>query len=361
MKKKFVVLLSCALTLTYVIPAYAGQWFKDNNKWAYQNDDGQQIKEGWFTDTDGKVYNFNGGVVRSGFYQENGVYYYFNPTSGERMSGWVNDGGKYYFMNIAGVMQTGWQNVNGAWYYLDGSGAMYSDKVADINGNRYYFHPDGHMAMKEWVKDNTYYASDNGMIATGTWVDNTYVNGSGKATDKDTSSSTKKEKIENKVFTLAEYKAFASDSYGRYYDMCNELHSYIQEYREQYNEDNVYNYSGDDDNYVEERELPEFDYDDKLAEAAALRAVELASQQRASGARPDGRELETVLSDYGITFSRVAESVAFGQEDAEACYKDLKDAGSHTSYWREKSYTKMGVGLAYDASGKPYWVVLYVE
>lgn len=358
--KRRISIVVLFLVFTLCSTAYAGQWFKDGDKWAYTGDDGNRIKEGWFQDTDGKVYNFNGGVTRSGFYKEGTSWYYFDPVSGERKSGWVVDKDKTYLMNVAGVMQTGWQYVNGLWYYMDGSGVMYADKVADINGNRYYFHTDGHMAVNEWVKDATYFAQADGRIATSTWVeDGKYANSSGKVTEKETTE--KKEKIDNKVFTLQEYKQFAEDAYGRYSNSTENLIELIQAYREEWNEDHVYNYEGDDDSYIDNNELPEFRWDDNLSKAAALRAVELASQQRASGARPDGRRMETVLEDYDISYTRVVESVAFGQSDYDACYEDLEDNGTHTGYWRQKSYDRIGAGLAYDTDGKAYWVVLYVE
>lgn len=358
--KKRISTVTLLFVFLFTGTAYAGQWFKDGNKWAYTDDAGNRIKEGWFQDTDGKVYNFNGGVTRSGFYKEGDNWYYFDPVSGERKAGWITDKDKTYFMNVAGIMQTGWQYVNGLWYCMDGSGAMYAGKVVDVNGSRYYFHPDGHMAANEWVDDDTYYAQADGRIATSTWVDDgKYASSTGKVTEKE--STEKKEKIDNKVFTSQEYKGFAEDSYGRYSGSIENLIQSIEDYREEWNDDHIYNYEGDDDSYVDNNELPEFTWDDRLNKAASLRAVELASQQRASGARPDGRRMETVLEDYNISYARVAESVAFGQTDADACFEDLKDNSTHTNYWKEKSYTRIGAGLAYDTDGKPYWVVLYVE
>lgn len=358
--KKSVLLGLCVMsTVAMSMTAYAGQWFKDNGRWAYQDDSGNQIKEGWFTDTDGKVYNFTGGVVRSGWYKENNHWYYFDPTSGERRSGWINDDGKWYWCNFLGIKETGWIMVNGQYYYLQGDGSMYADKLVDINGNKYYFHPDGHMARNEYVKDNTNYAGADGIIATSTWVDeDTYVNGSGKVTDN---TKTDKVEVENKVYSLAEYQQMGNDAAYRYVDLTSELHDLINQYREEYNEDKVWDYDGDDDTYIERNELPEFDYDDNLDKAASVRAAELASQQRASGARPDGRDMETVLSDYGIAYTNVGESVAFGQNDIQYTYDDLESSSTHTSMWKNKKYTKMGVGLAYDVDGKPYWVILYVE
>lgn len=360
--RKRAMLFALALSTGLASTAYAGTWFKDDGRWAYQQDDGNQIKEGWFTDADGRVYNFTGGVVRNGFYKEGDNWYYFDQTSGERVSGWVQDKDKWYFMNPAGVMQTGWITVNGNWYYCRGDGSMITDKLEELNGNKYYFHPDGHLARNEWVKDETYHAGPDGMIDTGTWVDeDTYVNSSGKVQDTESKSSTKKDKIDNKVFTLEEYKEYAEDAYGRYSDARLELFDYVQDYRTEWNEKNVYDYEGDDDDYIDEHELPELDQLDSLDYAACLRAAELASQQRASGARPDGREWTTVLDDYGVSATTVVESVAFGIDEAEDVFDELKSGSGHSSYWQRKQYTKMGVGCAYDTDGKAYWVLLYVE
>lgn len=359
--RKRALLFALALSTGLASTAYAGTWFKDEGRWAYQQDDGTQIKEGWFTDTDGRAYNFTGGVVRTGFYKEGDSWYYFDQTSGERKSGWVQDDNKWYFMNPAGVMQTGWITVNGNWYYCKGDGHAITDRVEDINGNKYYFHPDGHLAKNEWVLDNTYHADANGMLDMSTWVDGVYVNGTGKVQDSESKSSTKEEKIDNKVFTLEEYKKYAEDAYDRYVDKRNELFDYINEYRMEWNEKNVYNYSGEDDDYIEEHELQELDQVDALDYAACLRAAELASQQRASGARPDGRNWDTVLTDYGVSATTVVESVAFGINDAEDVYDELKSGSGHSSYWQRKQYTKLGVGCAYDTDGKAFWVLLYVE
>lgn len=316
--KRYLLGATLMLALCCTAPTYAGQWQKENDRWTY-----------------------------------------LDSTLAERKTGWVIDNNKWYFMDITGTMQTGWQYVNGAWYYMNMDGSMVSDKIIDINGNKYYFHPDGHMAVNEWVKANTYHAQASGMLATSAWIDKeSYVNNSGKVSSN---TSVKKQKIENKTFTLSEYKSFADDSYGRYSDVADELLGYIKEYREEYNESHIYNYNGEDDNYVDSNELPDFKWDDILSKAASLRAVELASQQRASGARPDGRNAQTVLDDYGITYTSIGESVAFGQSDAESCYEDLKNGSIHTNYWRQKSYTDIGIGLAYDVEGKPYWVILYVD
>lgn len=361
--RKRIVAVALAVSVVASMTVYAGQWQKAGNAWSYIQDNGQPVKEGWFQDSDGKVYNFNGGITRSGWYLEDGKYYYFNPTSGERMSGLFDADGKTYFCGPQGVMQTGWFQVNGKWYHAKGDGSL--DKgVTDINGCRFYFFEDGHMAVNEWAEGNKYFATATGEIATDQWVDGeSYVNSSGRPVDADsTVKSSDKKKIQNKVFTDQEYSEMVSDHMSRYSDQCEALMDYINLWRMTYNDEHVYNYEGEDDDYFEKYELNDFIVKNGLNEAATLRAIELASQQRASGARPNGKKWETVVEERdGGTYQRLVESVAFGQSDSEDAYTDLESSGSHTGYWRDKKYEYAGVGAACDVDGKMYWVIIYAQ
>lgn len=359
--RKRAVCTFLALSILGTMTVYAGQWQKNGTNWSYIQDNGQPVKEGWYQDTDGKVYNFNGGVTRAGWYLENGKYYYFSPTSGERMSGLFNADGNTYFCGPQGVMQTGWFQVNGKWYHAKDNGVL--DKgLTDINKCRFYFYPDGHMAVNEWVEEGKYFATLTGEIATDQWLDNeNYANGSGKVSDgTSTVKSSDKKKLQNKVYSDAEYMSMLEDHLVRYGDQCEALMGNINMWRMTYNEENVYNYEGDDDDYFENHELDEFINTAALNRAATLRAMELASQERAAGARPNGKDWETVVEDCNAgTFTRLVESVAFGQSDSEDAYEDLEVGSNHQAYWRDKKYTHIGVGAACDVSGKMYWVVIY--
>lgn len=340
--------------------AFAGQWLQNQGGWSYQQDDGNIIKEGWFTDVDGKVYNFNGGIGRKGFYKENDKWYYFNQNSSELSAGFVVDSGKTYFINRGGVMQTGWFKVNNDWYYADTDGSVLKNMLKDINGDKYFFKENGAMAKNEWVQNNTYFATSKGVIASEQWIDaDNYVGTSGKVTEK-TDPGKKKVKLENKVYTVAEYKNMVTDAVYRYEDECAVITENISSFRDTYNEEHVYNYTGDDDNYYTNNELKTLDVDDRLNQAATLRALELASQQRASGARPDGSKWESVIYEYGASYERLYESVAFGQDNGQDAYDDM-NTGSHQQYWRNKNMAHIGVGAACDSTGKMYWVVLYAE
>lgn len=363
MKKLKICAMATLLSILAASQSFAGQWFKDNGKWAYRQDDGQVIRDGWFRDTDGSRYYFNGGVVSHGPKDINGKHYYFDNDSGKSLSGWVNHNGSWYFYNYAGLLQTGWIYSNGNWYYTNTDGKMVDDTMKDIGGESYYFNTDGHMAHGEWVKDGTYYANADGSIAKRTWVDGTYVDSKGKVkdTDSDDEKSHGKKKIDNKTFSAEEYSELARDSVDRYRNEVEEIYDGITGWREQYNEDKVYNYTGDDDEYIEKNELPEFDWDDELNYAASLRAVELASCQRASGSRPDGRSMDTIATDLGIDAHNFYESVAFGFDSGEDCYEELESNSSHTKYWKDVNYSRMGIGVACDADGKLFYVVLYAN
>lgn len=362
MKKSRVALLCSAICLLSATPTFAGQWYKEDGKWAYLDDSGDQIKEGWFTDNDGQRYNFTGGVVRSGINDIGGKKYYFNPGAGSLASGFITDGNNNkYFADRGGVIKTGWFTVNGQWFYAETTGKLVCGQLKDIGGDKYYFQDDGHMAVSEWVKDGQYYASGTGVIATKQWVDGTYVSSSGKATDAESKDSTGKKKLANKVYTSAEYLDLATDSMDRYSEYVEQLGNNIREWREEYNEKNVYNYEGEDDNYIDSKELKGFEEDTELNRAAALRAVELASCQRASGSRPDGTAKETIYSQLGIESNLYQETVAFGFDDGDDCYSELKGNSNHTNIWKNVNYTRMGIGVACDKDGRLYFVVLYAE
>ena len=343
------LIIVTALVVMNTIPTYAGQWSKVDNGWSYIKDDGYPIKEGWFRDTDGNSYNFTGGVTRTGWYGD----YYFDNQSAALQTGWININGKWYFSDITGTKQTGWLFVNNNWYFTKSSGQIVTETAVTIGDSKYYFTSDGAMARNTWVADNTYFADESGKLVSSTYVGSTYLGKDGKARD---TTSNKKRNILSKVYSDQEYNQLARDSAGRYEETCENLIELINAYRDDYNDNHVYNYSGDDDDYYDKYELPELEEDTVLTQAAALRAVELASQQRASGARPNGKQPGTVLGDDNTQYT---ESVAFGQTDYEECYDALKSNGTHTSYWRRKEYTRIGASLAYDANGKSYWVVIY--
>ena len=100
MRRRFAVAAAAlALSAALTVPAYAGTWKYVNDQWKYQKG------------TNKFAYNE-----------------------------WIKDNGKYYYIGNDGIMKTGWQQVYGKWYYLgsaeDGSMKTYWQQ---INGKWYFF------------------------------------------------------------------------------------------------------------------------------------------------------------------------------------------------------------------------------
>ncbi|HEU8215889.1 TPA: RICH domain-containing protein, partial [Streptococcus pneumoniae] len=55
---------------------------------------------------------------KTGWKQENGMWYFYN-TDGSMATGWLEYNGSWYYLNANGAMATGWLEYNGSWYYLN--------------------------------------------------------------------------------------------------------------------------------------------------------------------------------------------------------------------------------------------------
>ena len=133
-------------------------WQYIGGKWYYMNGSGA-MQTGWQY-IGGKWYYMNGsGAMQTGWQYIGGKWYYMNG-SGAMQTGWQYIGGKWYYMNGSGAMQTGWQYIGGKWYYMNGSGAMQIGWQY-IGGKWYFLESSGKMATKKWI--GKYYVNDSGV------------------------------------------------------------------------------------------------------------------------------------------------------------------------------------------------------
>ena len=116
-KRKWIALLTAALTIASIpVPSY-GAWVQKDNKWFYEN---------------------NQSFEKSTWKMVDGAWYYFDDA-GYMATGWQMIAGKWYFLSpqaggTQGQMLTGWQWIDGRCYYLADqpagnytAGAMYMD------------------------------------------------------------------------------------------------------------------------------------------------------------------------------------------------------------------------------------------
>ena len=130
------------------------------------------IGKGWVTDGADRYY-FIDGVAAKGKTQIGTEWYNFNTDTGVETRGWnkLSDGYWYFFDKGTGIMErNGWFVYNGNRYYANSDG--HNNKgLTTINGEKYYFSPDGAYAMKgKFTADGKLYIADStGLIKTG-WI-----------------------------------------------------------------------------------------------------------------------------------------------------------------------------------------------
>lgn len=118
-----------------------GSWRQDDKGWWYEYSDGSYAQNG-FKSIDGKEYYFdeNGYMLSDQFVQ--GKWLDRNgESSGEYQ--WKQDGSNWTYENNDGnVVKSGWANIDGEWYYFDEDGHMVTGKVT-IGGKSYSFGSNG--------------------------------------------------------------------------------------------------------------------------------------------------------------------------------------------------------------------------
>lgn len=105
--------------------------------------------------------------------------------------------------------------------------------------------------------------------------------------------------------------------------------------------------------------LPALEYDTEIASAAMVRANEITASF--SHTRPDGRKFSTVLTDNGIRFNGAGENIAWGQKSPEQVMEAWMNSDGHRANILDANFNKIGVGHYQDASGRNYWVQLFVR
>ena len=127
MKKATKYLLGGALVILLLTPVsqVKADWHQDNVGW-------------WYSLNDGSYYKNTEAYI-------NEKWYKFDER-GYMMTGWqynvINEGdsqGWYYYDPVSGEKATGWRNIDGKWYYLTPFGARFGEQ--NIDGKLYYFEP----------------------------------------------------------------------------------------------------------------------------------------------------------------------------------------------------------------------------
>ena len=106
--------------------------------------------------------------------------------------------------------------------------------------------------------------------------------------------------------------------------------------------------------------LPPLALDQKLCEAAAIRAGEIVEQF--SHTRPDGTNCFTVFQQNGINYRAAGENIAAGQSTPVAVMDSWMHSEGHRANIMSSEFGKLGVGFVRAPQGSQYyWVQMFTD
>lgn len=100
--------------------------------------------------------------------------------------------------------------------------------------------------------------------------------------------------------------------------------------------------------------------DNKLTEAAMVRACEMAWSGVHSHTRPNGSKYSTVFDECGISRNASGENIAMGYPTAQVVSEVWRDSPGHYNNIVNGKYSKIGIGVAVDQRGCYYWCQLFM-
>jgi len=96
----------------------------------------------------------------------------------------------------------------------------------------------------------------------------------------------------------------------------------------------------------------------QLAEAARRHAADMARRDKLAH-EVDGRTAADRVKVAGFEYRSVGENIAWNQPTPTAAVDDWMKSSGHRKNLLGKEFTHIGVGMAVNAKGEPYWVQVF--
>jgi uncharacterized protein YkwD len=93
----------------------------------------------------------------------------------------------------------------------------------------------------------------------------------------------------------------------------------------------------------------------RLATAARAHSADMAARNYFAHNTPEGKTPGDRVRAAGYGWSAVGENIAAGQPDAATVMRDWMDSPGHRANILNCGYRDIGIGLARNGAGKPYW------
>ncbi len=238
---------------------------------------------------------------------------------------WIKSGNEWQYKDDNNNLYVNrWlKDVDGAWYHIGLNGYMTKSWYKSDAGVWYYLNPVSGRMHTGWLKDpgdsKWYYLGTEGEL----YVSRTTPDGY---------------KVDSSGAYIEEGKTgkAANNSSGEdfLYDEADEVIRLVNEYRRQ-------------------NGLGELAKDDRLVEAADIRAKELIS--KFDHKRPNGENFNTAIK---VRYAYAGENLAMGQRSAAAVMDGWINSEGHRENILTSVYTSIGVSC-YRHNGRLYWVQIF--
>ena len=157
---------------------YKNQWVKENGKSYFYNNDGNAVKNEWYTVPTKQTYYFdNNGqtVINKWFTFPGNQTYYFDNNGHTVKNRWYTMPTKqiYYFDNSGHTVRNKWFTFpSKQTYYFDNDGHTVKNQWYNFSNGTYYVGNDGHTVKNQWYKmptGKTYYFTTTGHMVKNEW------------------------------------------------------------------------------------------------------------------------------------------------------------------------------------------------
>ncbi len=183
MMKKGLTFALTAFVAMAPVNVSAASWQQNTHGWWWQEDDHSYPTDTWKY-IYGKWYYFNhsGYMLGEGWHWINDKCYYMYAGGSMAADTWVDgsyvDGSGAWVPNAQPAQ---WKYSAGRWWYQNEDGSYPANEWEPINGAWYYFDAEGWMLGEgwHWINDKCYYMYAGGSMAANTWINGSYVDGSG--------------------------------------------------------------------------------------------------------------------------------------------------------------------------------------
>ncbi len=99
----------------------------------------------------------------------------------------------------------------------------------------------------------------------------------------------------------------------------------------------------------------------ELSRVARLKSQDMANKGYFSHQSPTYGSPFNMMENFGIRFSSAGENIAFGQKTPAQVMTAWMNSPGHRANILSPSYTEIGVGLARNKNGVPYWTQMFIK